>query len=130
MAMLGRLLCAIVALGSFYGAWWHIADLQRVADERGMVALSLVGRANLRADVGGIFLAIGLFAFGAALRSSRGLAITATLVVACSLAARLISAAIDGAGAETFSPMAIEAITIANLAVAAWALSRKAPEGL
>jgi hypothetical protein len=97
--------------------------------ERGLQAIGDIGRANIRADIGGIFLGIGLFAIIAAWQQSR-IWLTATmLLVGGALLGRFVSVAIDGYSPRVGSPMAVEAAVIAMLFFAHWVWGKK-PEGL
>jgi hypothetical protein len=97
----------------------HWFRLDSIAAERGLQAVGLVGRANLRADVGGIFIAIGVLALIAAWSRNR-MWLAATLAVVCSaLIGRFASLALDGAGSGIVEPIAIEAVVVAIL-VGAW----------
>jgi hypothetical protein len=83
----------------------------------------------VRADVGGLFLAIALLALIAAAKQSRTWLLAAMLVVGSALLGRFVSVAIDGYVARVGPPMLTEAAVIGIFAMAYWAWGKK-PEGL
>ncbi len=88
-----------------------------------------VGGAAMRADVGGIFLAVAIFAFVAAWQQSRAWAFGVIVLVGSALTGRFVGLVMDGAGTGTIEPMLIEVIVIAVMlwAYTAW---RRPPSGL
>ena len=129
MALISRILVGIVGLLALLGVGPHWFRLQHLPIERGIQALGDVGRANVRADVGGLFLAIALFAFIAAAKQSRTWALAGMVLVGSALVGRFASVALDGYGPGVGQPMAVEAIVVAIFALAYWAWGKK-PEGL
>jgi hypothetical protein len=124
-----RVLVGIIGLLSIFiamNAWFSPAGL---AKQFQLDILGPVGGAAMRADVGGIFLAIGVFALGAAWHKSRAWIFGLIILVGCALAGRLVGLVMDGAGVGTIPPMLIE---MTGLAIFLWARStwRKAPSGL
>ncbi len=107
--------------------YWYSFDL--VFAERGMQAVSDLGRANVRADVGGFFLAVSCFTIFAALRKDRNALVPAIVLFSASLMGRLISVAIDGNNSDVETYIIIEANVIALLCGAYFAWGKK-PEGL
>jgi hypothetical protein len=130
MAMIFRVLVGLTGLASLLTAAQHWFALDAVKAERGIEALGTIGAANIRADVGGIFIAIGIFLIMAAWRQSRAWLLGGLIIVGSALLGRFISLAIDGASERVFEPIIVEAIVIAILVGARWAWGRKAPEGL
>lgn len=127
--MISRILVGLIGLLSLYSATLHWFNIEELVAERGLQAIGEIGRANLRADVGGIFLGIGLFAIIAAWQQSR-IWLTATiLLVSGALMGRFISVVIDGYSSRVGPPMVIEAIVIAILLFTYWSWGKK-PEGL
>ncbi len=124
-----RLLLGIVGLMSVLGTWQHWFRIENLRTERGLEALSIIGRANIRADVGGIFLVIGLFALLAAWQKDARWSLAGAMTVSAALLGRFVSLLIDGTNGPVFLPIAIEAI-VAVLFVAAWWSWRITPEGL
>jgi hypothetical protein len=119
MKQIFRFLVGVLGILSIGTAFPHWFRLDSIAAERGLQAVGLVGRANLRADVGGIFIAIGVLALIAAWSRNR-MWLAATLAVVCSaLIGRFASLALDGAGSGIVEPIAIEAVVVAIL-VGAW----------
>jgi hypothetical protein len=129
MAMLFRVLVAVLGLLSILTALPHWFSVEGLAAERGIQALEAVGRANVRADVGGIFLTIGIFALLAAWNQNRTWLIATIIAVASALFGRFISFGLDGIEARVIEPVIIEAVVLAIL-VGAWFNWGKAPEGL
>ncbi len=66
MLAASRILVAIIGLLSLISVYQHWFDVASLADARGIETVGAIGAANIRADVGGLFLAIALFAFVAA----------------------------------------------------------------
>lgn len=127
--MISRILVGLIGIVSLYSATQHWFNIEILVAERGLQAIGEIGRANLRADVGGIFLGIGLFAIIAAWQQSR-IWLTATiLLVSGALMGRFISVVIDGYSSRVGPPMVIEAIVIAILVFTYWSWGKK-PEGL
>lgn len=129
MQWISRILVGLVGLLSLQGAWHHWFQTALLADERGMQPLGAIGRANIRADVGGIFLAIAIFALMAAWKRSSAWTFGAIIIVASTLTGRFVSAALDGLTSREAMPMGIEAGVIAIL-LFGWAMFKKEPEGL
>lgn len=129
MRMIFRILIGVMGLLSFQGAWHHWFNVAALADERGMKALGEIGQANIRADVGGIFIAIGIFSILAAWKQSRLWALAAIIAVSSTLAGRFASIAFDGFSQRVFQPMMIEAVVLAVL-LGGYAVWKKVPEGL
>jgi hypothetical protein len=129
MVVFSRLLVSLIGLASLLAVWSHWFRIDTLAAERGIQAVGDIGRANVRADVGGLFLCIASFAFVAAWKKSR-LWLTATiLLVGSALLGRFVSLGIEGYSAPVGSPMLVEAVVIAILALAYWSWGKK-PEGL
>lgn len=129
MALISRVLVGLIGLLSLLSVAQHWFKIDSLVTERGLQAIGDIGRANIRADIGGIFLGIGLFAIIAAWQQSR-LWLTATmLLVGGALLGRFVSVAIDGYSPRVGSPMAVEAAVIAALFFAHWVWGKK-PEGL
>lgn len=124
-----QILIGVLGLLSLQGAWHHWFDVAGLAEERGMKALGAIGQANIRADVGGIFLAIGLLSLIAAWKQSRQWALAAIIVVGSALFGRFVSIALDGYSERVMQPIAIEAIVVAVL-LGGYFVWKKKPEGL
>jgi hypothetical protein len=129
MILVSRLLVGLIGLASLLAVWSHWFDIAMLAPERGIHAVDDIGRANIRADVGGLFLCIALFALIAAWQCSRTWLIVVFALVGSALLGRFVSVAIDGFSARVGTPMLVEAIVIAVLGVAYWSWG-KTPEGL
>ena len=129
MIILSRILVAIIGLIALLGVGQHWFDLDAVAVERGMQAIGDIGRANIRADVGGLFLGISALTLFAAIRQHQGAILAAALLLVATLFGRFVSIAIDGYSAPVAPPMMVEAILIAILLFVYRAWGKK-PEGL
>jgi hypothetical protein len=129
MIILSRILVAIIGLIALLGVGQHWFDLDAVAAERGMQAIGDIGRANVRADVGGLFLGISALTLFAAIRQHQGAILAAALLLVATLFGRFVSIAIDGYSAPVAPPMIVEAILIAILLFVYRAWGKK-PEGL
>jgi hypothetical protein len=129
MALFSRILVALAGLMSLVSAIQHWFRVESLVNERGIQAIGDIGRANVRADVGGIFLGIALFALLAAWTRSRIWLSATLLLVGSALLGRFVSVALDGYSPRTGSPMIVEAVVIGILLFADWSW-RKKPEGL
>ena len=61
MNMLLRVLLGAIGVFALFGAAQHWFSFDAAFTGRGIAAIDDIGRANLRADVGGLFLGIGAF---------------------------------------------------------------------
>ncbi len=129
MALLSRILVAVIGLLSLFGTLQHWFKVDTLVAERGIEAVGDIGRANIRADVGGLFIGIGLFAIIAAAKHDQTWLLAATLLTGSALMGRLVSVAIDGYSPRVGPPMVIEAVVVAIYLVA-FRLWGKKPEGL
>ncbi len=129
MIILSRILVAIIGVFALLGVGQHWFDLDVVAVERGMQAVGAIGRANIRADVGGLFLGISGLTLFAALRQHQGAILAAIVLLGATLIGRFVSIGIDGYSAPVAPPMIVEAMLIAILLFAYRAWGKK-PEGL
>jgi hypothetical protein len=129
MIIVSRILVAIIGVIALLGVGQHWFDLDAVATERGMQAVGDIGRANLRADVGGLFLGISGLTLFAAVRQHQGAILAAIVLLGATLIGRFVSIAIDGYSAPVAPPMIVEAVLIAILLFVYRAWGKK-PEGL
>lgn len=129
MQILSRALVGLIGLLSLLSVGTHWFRVESLVAERGLSAVGDIGRANIRADIGGMFLAIGLFCLFASVRSSKAALLAAIALVGAALLGRFVSVAIDGGSARVYSPMIIEGVVIAILMLALWSW-KKVPEGL
>ncbi|WP_373474896.1 hypothetical protein [Sphingorhabdus sp.] len=129
MPFIMRIVVGLIGIMALLGVNPHWFKLDDLASERGIEAISAIGRANVRADVGGLFLAIAIFALLAAAKQSRTWLLAVTLLVGSALLGRVVSVAIDGYVAAVGPPMATETAIIAILILAYWSWGKK-PEGL
>lgn len=129
MIIISRILIAIIGGFALLGAGQHWFGLDAVAAERGMQAVGDIGRANLRADVGGLFLGVSCLTLFAAARQHQGAILAAGVLLGATLLGRFVSIAIDGYSAAIAPPIVVEAILIAILLFVYRAWDKK-PEGL
>lgn len=129
MNIILRVLVGVIGLFALFGAGQHWFSFDAVFTERGMQAVGDIGRANLRADVGGLFMGIGGITLFAAFRQHRGALVAAAFLLTATLIGRFISVAIDGYSASVAPPIIVEIVVVAILAVAYWVWGKK-PEGL
>jgi hypothetical protein len=125
-----RFLIGLVGIVSAFTALQHWFMLDSVAVTRGFSGLDIAGRANFRADVGGMFLAIGVSHLIAAWRQSATWALNSAAIIALALIGRIVSLALDGSGNGVWAPVIIEAVCL-SLSLVAWQNWKgKVPEGL
>jgi hypothetical protein len=129
MAMFFRVLVGLMGSLSVLTALPHWFRVDGLAIERGIHAIDAIGRANVRADVGGIFLGIGLLALLAAWTQSRTWTLATIILVASALLGRMISLALDGIGPRIAEPIIVEVAVLLILA-GAWRAWKTVPEGL
>lgn len=129
MAIFTRILVGVIGIFALLGVAQHWFDLEAVHTQRGMLAVGDIGKANLRADVGGLFLGIAILTIFAAVRQNRFALLAAAVLLFATLLGRFVSVVIDGFGARVGPPMAVEAVLIAILLLAYRAWGKK-PEGL
>lgn len=129
MALISRILVGLLGILALLPVMQHWFNIDALVAERGLQAVGDIGRANIRADVGGIFLGIGLFAIIAAAKQSKTWLLATMLLTASALLGRFVSVALDGYSARVGSPMLVEAVVIAIYLFAYWSWVKK-PEGL
>ena len=124
-----RILVAIVGLLSLISVYQHWFDVTSLADARGITTIGAIGNANIRAGIGGLFLAIAVFAFVAAWKRSTTWLAATWLLPALALLGRLVSLALDGGSSRVFEPIVVEAVVLTLLG-SVYLYWRKLPEGL
>ncbi len=129
MAMVQRILVGLLALGSAFmalSAWFNPAV---IAKNFQLAPAGPVGDAAIKADVGGLFWAIAIFAGLAAWKRSPMWLLGAIIPSATALSGRIVNAAMNGVQPGTVPPMIVE---IVALIVFFWARGawKKTPEGL
>lgn len=109
LRLLPRLL--IGALGAFaiFGALRIWIDPTLPAVTLGLSPVGGLGLASLRADVGGFFGGMGVFALAAAIRDDRRLVTVPLVLVGLALAGRLITAGLEGLAPDMLLPIVVEA---------------------
>jgi hypothetical protein len=129
MLTASRIWVGLLGILSIWSALPHWFQVEGLAAERGVQAIGLIGRANVRADMGGIFIAIGVLALIASCRRSTVWLLAAIIVPASAFAGRLASLMIDGYSPRIVEPIIVEITVLALFGAALW-IWRKAPEGL
>jgi hypothetical protein len=87
-----------------------------LAENLGLVGMGGLGRATLRADVGGFFGAAGIMALAGAVRNDRRLLTAPLLMISLALTGRVITEFHDGLTPAQVPPMVIEAVLVVVLA--------------
>ena len=121
MAQASRILVGLVAaFFIFMGLnFWFMLDT--AVTSFGFGPDGLIGRASVRADVGGFFLGGGIIAAMAAWKRCSTLATASLILVATAITGRIVSLVLDGAAPGGTPPMVVEAVMIAILL---WARSQ------
>lgn len=102
---------------------------ERLAERLGLATLSSAGLATLRADLGGLFVALAVFCLAGAVLRRRGLLAAALVVLVAILLGRLLGVAANGDLAGNAASLAVETGAAAVLALALRSLARPAVEG-
>lgn len=129
MILFSRALVALIGLLSLLSVFQHWFAVETLVEARGIQTVGGIGAANIRADIGGLFLAIGMFAFIAAWKRSTMWLLATWLLPALALLGRIISLGIDGSSPRVFEPMAVEAVVLTLLG-GVYLYWKKLPEGL
>ena len=129
MILFSRALVALIGTLSLLSVFQHWFAVETLVDARGIQTIGAIGAANIRADIGGLFLAIGVFAFVAAWKRSTTWLLATWLLPALALLGRFVSLGIDGISPRVIEPMVIEAIVLTILG-AVYVYWKKLPEGL
>jgi hypothetical protein len=129
MLLASRIWVSLIGLLSIISAMPHWFRVEGLAAQRGVHALGLIGRANVRADMRGMFLAIGMFALIASYRKSKTWLLATILLPAFAILGRFVSIGIDGYEPRVLQPILIELAVIALLSLA-YQVWKKVPEGL
>ena len=130
MAHIMRVVVGLLSLLTLLNVYQHWFSLPSLEAERGLVGIGEIGAANIRADVGGIFLAIAVFLALAAWTRSRIWIASTLIIIASTLSGRMVSFALDGVDRRTSEPVMIEVVVVSILLVTLWAWREKTPEGL
>jgi hypothetical protein len=112
MKRISRILVGLlgaVALRMMLNIWFHMGS---VTGALGIIPGGLVGRATVRADIGGLFGGIAVFCLMAAWKQSRLWALGALVLVSTAILGRLIGVALDGSGPGVWGPIGVEAVMI------------------
>jgi hypothetical protein len=129
MMLFSRTLVAVIGLLSLLSVFQHWFAVEVLVETRGIETVGAIGAANIRADIGGLFLAIAVFAFVAAWKRSTIWLLATWLLPALALLGRLISLGLDGVSPRVVEPIAVEAVVLTILG-AIYFYWKKVPEGL
>lgn len=113
MKLLIRLLTAVLGIVALLlvALLWMNPDGN--AQTLGLTPNGPVGRAALRADLAGLFLALGIFSLTAAAYQQAAAAKTALILTATVLVGRVINLAASGMAPALLPPVALEVVMIA-----------------
>ena len=111
------------ALGLFLAVRLWVAPAV-VGANLGLIGEGPLGQATLRADVGGFFAAVGVFAIAGAARGEARLLTAPLLMVATAIAARLVAAAVNGLDQRAVQAIVVEAVLVAVFGLGRWRLGR------
>ena len=106
-------LVAVLAL--LLGARFWLAPAA-IGETFGLHTVGPLGLATLRADIGALFLGLGVLSAAAAIRDNRRLVTAPLVIIAIALTGRLITAATAGLPHEGLPPMVVEVVMLAILA--------------
>jgi hypothetical protein len=112
MKNLLRIAVALIGALSLLAVAQHWFMTDTTLAQRGVSAIGAMGRANIRADIGGIFAGIGAFALLAAWKQSQAWLLAALILATSALAGRLLSFVIDGNAQGVMPPIVIEAVVL------------------
>lgn len=129
MLMVSRILVGLIGCLSALSVFQHWFNLDSLVADRGLRAIGDIGRANVRADVGGMFLGIALFSLIAAVKQSAGWLLAAMGLAGSALLGRVVSIALDGSSSRVISPILVEVVVI-GIFLFAYQQWEKVPEGL
>ena len=115
MAHLPRILVALAALFFLVMGVQFWFALDTAVQGFGLGANGLIGRASIRADVGGFFIGGGLIALHAAWKRCPMCAGAAATLVGIALLGRIVSVLLDGGAPGGTPPMVVEAVIVAIL---------------
>jgi hypothetical protein len=129
MLLASRIWVSIIGVLSILTVFSHWFRVEGLVGERGVQALGLIGRANVRADMGGMFLAIGILGLIASYKRSTSWLLATIIVVASALLGRFVSIGLDGYEQRVAQPIIVEVLVL-SLLILAHQIWKKVPEGL
>lgn len=113
MANLLRIILGVFGLGALLGGIGFMTDTGLVSQQFFIAATGDAGNSTMRGDLGGLFVAIGVFlCLGFAQKSVQWFGAAAILVGAV-FAGRVVSLVVDGPSQTALMGMAIEALIVA-----------------
>jgi hypothetical protein len=118
MQLVHRILLALAGVVSILTALRLWFAMGAMLTQFGIAPLNLVGRQTVRADMGGLFLGIGVFAVMAAWKRSAAWAFGGMVLTLGAIAGRFAGVLTDGAGPGVWPPIIVEAVIIALFAQA------------
>lgn len=129
MVMFSRLVVGLIGLLSVFSVLQHWFAVETLAETRGIQTIGAIGAANIRADIGGLFLAIAVFALIAAWKRSPQWLLATWLLPALAFLGRIVSVGLDGIGPRVIEPMIVEVVILTILG-GVYLYWKKLPEGL
>jgi hypothetical protein len=93
MMFVSRAVVCMIGLLSLLSVGQHWFRIESLLAERGLSVAGDIGRANIRADIRGLFLAISMFCIFAAVRSSKTALLAAIALIGSALLGRFVSIA-------------------------------------
>ncbi len=124
MLNLVRGLVGAVGLVGLLLAAMFLLRTEPAAAKFGLQALGPLGLASLRADMVGLFGAVGVLSLTAAVRNRGDLLLAPLILIGLALSGRTISLLMTGPAPDLFPPMVVEAVLIAVLGLGYRVLAR------
>jgi hypothetical protein len=112
MVLASRIWVSIIGVLSILTVFPHWFRVEGLVAERGVQAMGHIGRANIRADMGGMFLAIGVLALIAACKRSTTWLLATMIVPGSAIVGRFVSLATDGYEPRVLQPIIVEAVVL------------------
>lgn len=121
MTMVLRALVGVAGLLGVLVASQMCMAPEEAAAQLGVAATGPLDLDSIRADMGGLFGAGGVFALAASFKSSGGLLLAPVVLVGLALAGRLVAMAVNGFVSEMGPPLVIE-VVLCPVFAAGWRL--------
>ena len=115
MTALVRVLVGLVALFFVVFSARFLLTPEAIAAEFAILPAGVPGLATVRADLGGAFLAVGIFSILGLAQRARPWLYAAAIVVGTIASCRIVGFALDGLNRVTAAPFVVELIMVAIL---------------
>ena len=119
MTALVRVLVGLVALFFVVFSARFLFTPEAIAAEFAILPAGVPGLATVRADLGGAFLAVGIFSILGLAQRARPWLYAAAIVVGTIASCRIVGFALDGLNRVTAAPFVVELVMVAILLVGA-----------